>query len=742
MKPQRLPGITPSTLANYLCGLGLIHAIARCTDPDVRAAWSPGGLSVTTEIDDLAAWLDSEFLPAPIVSPWNGGSGFGPKDKKSKDVLDQILAVPAARLVPLNRAIRIAHVVAQDQRQHGWVKQRTVQELRNRCPEELLGWLDAAIILQQQGAQFPPLLGTGGNDGRLDFSTNYHQRLVDVLPELGASAEESHGWADDLLYGTAKTKLGRGSIGQFDPAAAGGPNSSPFGAASTQLNPWQYVLLLEGATYFASGLARRLGTNQSRAAMPFTVYASPDGPTPGTSEEVSRGEIWCPLWRRPLAAPEIAQLFSESRASWQGQQATQASQMYAAARSYGVARGIDQFLRFGLHRRNGLAFSAVLLDTVGVHEDSEIKLLAEPEQIMAPYGRLSSAPIVRARRRFDRELLLYARDPRQADHLQNMLAEQTLADLGVLRSANAREGLSRRRPLPKAVEYIDHLHRQSKNPAALRIGASLASVAIISQADTRHKFWQLRDVIIGQTPVRTGQTWEAPPISSFSRARFVSTLAEVVRWRAHHVANPVHAGVVKGFLPTDRGIRAPWQDVHAWVMGLLDDDEVFGAFLACLALDWYGVKRGHFGTPPAAAVAPAPDLAILQLFSARSVKPADAAGGSTGTDPNDVLTDGGATAKSDQPRSGIHGLLSYWPSQLLSGRPDRVLDEATAILTRHGWSAATPRPSTDADRLLAALLINNSGTPAHLLGVRPPHDRQAELSAIALDYQQHPALTA
>ena len=28
---------------------------------------------------------------------------------------------------------------------------------------------------------FPPLLGTGGNDGRLDFSTNFHQWLLDVI---------------------------------------------------------------------------------------------------------------------------------------------------------------------------------------------------------------------------------------------------------------------------------------------------------------------------------------------------------------------------------------------------------------------------------------------------------------------------------------------------------------------------------------------------------------------------------
>ena len=62
-----------------------------------------------------------------------------------------------------------------------------VQEFRNRCPDALLPWIDAAVVLTGEDTFFPPLLGTGGNDGRLDFSTNFHQRLLDVL---GASEQD------------------------------------------------------------------------------------------------------------------------------------------------------------------------------------------------------------------------------------------------------------------------------------------------------------------------------------------------------------------------------------------------------------------------------------------------------------------------------------------------------------------------------------------------------------------------
>ncbi len=62
-----------------------------------------------------------------------------------------------------------------------------VLEFRNRCPDELLPWIDAAVVLAGDGPVFPPLLGTGGNDGRLDFSTNFHQSLLDVIetPRFG-----------------------------------------------------------------------------------------------------------------------------------------------------------------------------------------------------------------------------------------------------------------------------------------------------------------------------------------------------------------------------------------------------------------------------------------------------------------------------------------------------------------------------------------------------------------------------
>ena len=199
----------------------------------------------------------------------------------------------------------------------GWItdagrggdKGRVVQEVRNRCPDALLPWIDAAVVLSGEGTFFPPLLGTGGNDGRLDFSTNFHQRLLDVLGMSAQEAGPSLAWARDLLGGTETEQLAKAAVGQFDPGSAGGPGSSPFGAADSLVNPWAYILLVEGALLFAASTARRnqhYRQGDERAAMPFTVYGSPDGSASGAAGEESRGEVWVPVWTREFTLPRSA----------------------------------------------------------------------------------------------------------------------------------------------------------------------------------------------------------------------------------------------------------------------------------------------------------------------------------------------------------------------------------------------------------------------------------------------------
>lgn len=714
----QLPGLTNQSFSRYLAGLGLVRVLSAQADPDLEAWWEGSSLMINSVVVDkvsaVAEWLVSDYRPTPVISPWNGGSGFGEKDKASRATIAQLMAVESPRLSDLRLAIPTAEPLVARAADQGWDKARLVSELRNVCPESMIRWLDACIVLRDQAPAFPPLLGTGGNDGRLDFSTNFHQRLVEVLPELGGVVERSRGWASDLLLGVASVPLVRAAVGQFDPGAAGGRNSSPFGAAESQVNPWEFVLLIEGALYFASGLARRQGAELNRAAMPFCVWGSPDGPNPGAEGEDSRGEIWAPVWNSPLQAREIAQVFAESRASWQGQIATQAAQMYAALRSFGVARGIDSFVRYGLHKRNGLAFSAVRLDQVAVRETSDIQLSVRPQRVADAYRQVGARSVAAAHRRFTRQHLTFVADL-TPESMREMLAELTSMDLATMRSDRARDDLGWRPPPLAARDHAQFLHDGLRHAAEFRVAAALAS----GQTVVAGRPTSVRDLLVGVLPRSSRDAFINAEVAGLGIRPLVEVLADLVRWRSHQDSSD---GVERGFVPfATSGVVVPWADVHSWAEGALDDREVNRSFLACLALDWAQPPTNLVpaGGPPQLRL-PQLELAVLQAFASGRVGsgswPAARQAREAGSGWVDALASAGIIR---------HGLERNWPTRLLAdttrtGAPSPVLTEAATQLVRLGWRLAPPvRSGLSRDRLVAALAAPASTQPLRRMGASP-----------------------
>ena len=144
-------------------------------------------------------------------------------------------------------------------------KEVLIQAVRNSLPDSAIDWLDASVILTTEKAKFPPLLGTGGNDGNLDFSSNFMQRLADVFEFNDGNGNlkgRSSSWLDGALFSEISDGLVNGiSIGQFYPGAVGGPNSAPGFASDSPVNPWDYILMIEGALSFASATVKRLQAN-------------------------------------------------------------------------------------------------------------------------------------------------------------------------------------------------------------------------------------------------------------------------------------------------------------------------------------------------------------------------------------------------------------------------------------------------------------------------------------------------
>lgn len=652
----------------------MVRVVGEQADPDLTAAWKPDGLEVETAVDDLAGWLCGEYVPTPVLSPWNGGSGFGAKDKTSKAALDALMSLPGDRTAPFRDSMAVATEVAERFREGIWSKERTVVELRNRCPEQLLPWLDAAVVIAGDQPYFPPLLGTGGNDGRLDFSTTFHQRLLEVLDPAPKRSQRSANLARDLLSGVQSDRLQEASVGQYDPAGAGGRNSSPFGAAPPLVNPWAFVLLVEGALLFAATVARRYQHGAGRAAMPFTVGASPDGSASGAVGELqtSRGEVWVPVWERPFTLAEIKQLFAEARATWRGRPARQAVEFYAATRTLGVARGVASFQRYGLHQRNGLAFTAVPIEPVKVEERSAVRLAAKLEDWVSMARRgTPSAAVGRAVRRFDSAYLAFARDG-DARKLRDLLAAVTDLELAVGRSGRAREHLPVRTP-PAAAEFLGEFRNNEVECAELRLAVGIASCA------TRERpARSVRQILLPVDP--DGRWRETPLVAGFGIRPLRDVLADVLVWRGRTAAQEEDKTVYRGAPTFRNGVPVPAPDLHAFAAGHLASYELDQWVKACLALRWEGVRCEWTGEG-------SPSIAVLGLLHplAAGLAPPE------------------ARKARDVPRLA---LAPDWPVRLVAGQVGAVHDEAARRLRQAGWQATTGfgRNGIDGTGVAAALV--------------------------------------
>jgi CRISPR-associated protein Csx17 len=688
-----LSGLRPEPLASYLAGLGLIRVIGEQADPAATAAWTPAGLVISTTMPDIAAWLAEEYVPTPVLSPWNNGSGFGSKDKEPLRALTALREHPSPRLTPFQDAIQVAQQVVSKARTAGWItdaggggdKGRVVQEFRNRCPDALLPWIDAAVVLAGKDTFFPPLLGTGGNDGRLDFSTNFHQRLLDVIGTSERHRVRSVAIARDLLADAESEQLADAAIGQFDPGSAGGPGSSRFGAAVSLVNPWGYVLFVEGALLFAASAVRRNQYAVGRAAMPFTVQGSPDGSASGAAGEESRGEVWAPVWAREFTLAEIKQVFAEARASWRGRPARRAVDFYAATRTLGVARGVSEFTRYGLQRRNGLAFAAIPLARVDVRQRPEVRLAAEVEDWASRFsGSDASAAVGQAARGFEAAHLDYARDG-GALPLARLLAALTGLEQAVGRSGRARDAAPVRYP-PPARRFLDVLSQDESRE--LRVAVGLASCATLPGTDQaaipsrtlRQVLLPIDPGVAGDKSQPNGRWRDAPLITGFGSRTLSQVLADVLIWRSRTAAAERGEEKFRGVTTFRLGIPVPAADLHGLASGELDEKVLDLYLRACLALSWRNVRHEWRSATPDVPVA---TLGLLHPLA------------------NGIAPGGG---NNDEPELA---LSPDWPARLVAGQVRAVHREATARLRQAGWAAVPAPPEEcagDGVRIAAALM--------------------------------------
>ena len=192
----RLTGCAPTPLAHYLKALAVLRLVSEQKDAEATAFWGEGGYVLRSSLseEELEQFFLEEYRPTPVVAPWNGGSGFFPKDNRK--AISQIAEAMTPRLAGYRDTIHLCHellraagLTAKPDKQ---VKHELLLACRNALPDEQLPWLNAAFVLTGEGPKYPPLLGTGGNDGRLEFTNNFMQCVLALLsPDTGAPTDAS-----------------------------------------------------------------------------------------------------------------------------------------------------------------------------------------------------------------------------------------------------------------------------------------------------------------------------------------------------------------------------------------------------------------------------------------------------------------------------------------------------------------------------------------------------------------------
>lgn len=444
-RTAELRGCSPEPLMAYLKAIGILRLVTEQKDETARAWWQRDTfyLDSTLEREELVDFLMEEYRPSPIVSPWNGGSGFYPKDNRK--AMDAILQLESPRFQLWTRVISICQEILAESKDFAKVgreasdkdrKEWILAQCRARMPDEALDWLDAAYVMTGRGAKYPPLLGSGGNDGRLEFSNNFMQNVVSALnleqSKDGATTARSQ--AEAALFAEASPKLIRNrTSGFFNPASAGGDNATAGFRGDSLTNPWDYVLMMEGTLLFSGAAARRLSPNAtSKAIFPFTADTAAAGYSTAADTEYgekARAEFWAPLWDRPASLRELSHLIAEGRAQLGRQQASHGSGFARAVAGLGTERGITQFQRYGLLERNGRNYLATPMGrfhTGGANDgtqraDTLFELDPWLDRLRSAAGRRETpAGTGAALRKIDQAIIEFCQT-RQARELQNVL---------------------------------------------------------------------------------------------------------------------------------------------------------------------------------------------------------------------------------------------------------------------------------------------------------------------------------
>lgn len=174
MSDLQLAGCRPEPLAHYLKALGILRLVSEQIDPDARGWWADDMFWLRTKLsrEELEKFFLEKYQPTPIVGPWGARSGFYPGSSESaaRQALAEIQKSKKARLRSFREVIEaVQHLLDRlgvtEKPETDQEKLRLMRACRSYLPDNVIPFLDAAFVLTEEGKSYPPILGTGGNEG-------------------------------------------------------------------------------------------------------------------------------------------------------------------------------------------------------------------------------------------------------------------------------------------------------------------------------------------------------------------------------------------------------------------------------------------------------------------------------------------------------------------------------------------------------------------------------------------------
>lgn len=638
----QLPGLSPDSLGNYLASLGLLRVLSRRW-PSTRIAWRDEVLQVVggpTTLDELfnelvriaSTQVDAEIDKREWTQydkAWSDAQKKGTKAKSGAP-----LALWQAEAQEAQLTFFAAHAVP-----HARVS-------------------------------FNPLLGSGGNAGRRDFAAGW-QKAVDALAVApkpakarGKSKAEANAKSavpsDERKNALQALLLGHPVTWMVEKLAGGSwfseatklYNSGQSPAREGQISPWAMVLACEGLAFLAGGASRRLGARSARAVGSFPFITQPIAASAEKEADRLRGEIWTPLWSRPMSLAEATTLFSRGRAELRGRGALTPAAFATAIRKRGVDAGVSEFRRYTLGRTTSTNTFEPRLEArfsleTGIDTGSATSSTVERVTALIEHRGFprDGKRFVGLRGPIESAVLHVAAQPDNPEVGIALLDAVVRALDRIDRNRSFREGNIRWEPLP--LEWLASLFAEEQPGVEARLALSLVSafpeplpfasfrfgVEWAREQNGRYEYdWSTQPGRFEHSKVAPARwVWGPGELARVLGAVLSRRLLEEAKLDATHTKRPRG----RATLP------ATISQIRQWLAGDLDES-LFSAWLSRLALfDWRRVPQEVRALAPRDDSAPRADgeLALLGLLQPlidqrpliiRDLSPNDLLSGETG----------------------------------------------------------------------------------------------------------------